>query len=210
MDLFLFPGGSKTTNFHNDPAAVALAKMPEQVAGEFGRGDFTLGVPFVPTLSTRQNKSIEAMNLDPNVAFVPFTVWLVAVPEECSTDSIGLRIEPKGSSSKGIPQCQAIDNDGFTFDVVRQKFDNAKVKAGDLAGAPIGTASTIGTGGLDADAYTFTRTAMAQHVPSGQTMLIGIHILTPPDAGIDMIAAMPCRITPVVKVHDYQNPLQIM
>lgn len=207
------PGGKKTTNLHPDTSNVSVQQLPKTVGGEFGRGDFTLGIPFVPSLATRQADALEKLNLDPAAAFDPMIVWLAAVPEECSTDSLGLRIEPTADEALSCipPTCGMIEATGFTFEVVRQRFDSAIVKdTNDMDAAAIGTPTVIGASPLNCDNYDFTRVALTQHVATGETMLIGIRILTPPDAGADRMAGLQCRITPVVKVHDYANPLQIM
>jgi len=215
-DIYNIPGGKKLTNFHPDTSVVKPTAMPHEVAGEYGRGDFTLGVPFVPSLATRQNDQLNGLNLDPAAPFVPFVVWLVAVPAEHSSSACGIRVEPDVCDTDGQircipPKCGWIEPTGFSFEIVRQRVDNAVLEdTGDIEAAKLGSPAVIGTTPLDLDSYSFERVALAQHVAADQTMLVGVRVITPPDAGADKISALQCRITPVVKVGNFGNPLQIM
>lgn len=203
-DLFVFPGGTHTENWlfaENCPQV--LKAMPCQVAGEYDRGDFTLGVPFVPSLTRRQS---DAMKEITSSADYPMIIWLEVIPQEhCTWTKMALRIEPdiSGACSSDTSCCKA-DSKGLTFDVVEQEFDNKTLE-------PIGAPEVIGAWtGLNADAYSFTVEDYERCVPTGVSRLIGIRLLTPLDAGAEKLPCLVSRITPIVKVHNFDAPLQTM
>jgi len=202
-DLFMFPGGTHSEQWlFADNCPQELKAFPCQVAGEYNRGDFTLGIPFVPTLTRRQKDAVEKIT---SADDYPVIIWLAALPQEHYTTAMALRVEPDISTDCAPTTCCKVSPDGLTFDVVEQEF-NMETMEGIDAPEIIGDWD-----GLNATEYSFTQAeSYDRRMATGIVRLVGIRLLTPPTGAPEKLACLVSRITPVIKVHNFDAPLQTM
>lgn len=170
--------------------------FPHRVAGEYGRGDFTLGFALHPAVIGWQADKLLS-------AAVGDVVNVLVVPEHHVVASVFVENNPTPelSSVHAVGGCSADSMVGTKFEVVYQLYDNATF-------APIGTATTAVTiaDGNVYDAQYKAIAAAAQFVPTGQTMLVGVKLTAAPTATGASFAKMAGRLSVVAKVQDFQAP----
>jgi len=190
----VFPGCASEHDF--------VLPYPMTIAGEYGRGDFTLGDSIHAAYRPYQQHVMA--DVTPGD-----TVNLLAVPGEHSVTALFVKIEPvapmlaPGCSSVG---CIANSMDGVTLDVVAHLYDEND----DARTQPPQSALALPAGfsGLDASVEQSAHAFMQEYVPAGSVMLLGLRFLSAPVTAGVTFADLAGRISLVVKAHDYQYPWQ--
>ena len=193
--------------------------MPTKVEEAMDHGFFTISAPLHPEIQWRDRCRLSKLT----EADLPAPLWKIAVPEEHKLLDLLVRVEPrqpvmnmsdpcnKESIGTGSgcqrPTCCKTDNAGIMFDVVMQEYDN---NCGELIG-DIEVAATVDgepLTGLTAMDYKLHKSLdLNRFVDSCRTLLIGIRLTALPDEGD--IECAPFRITPVAKVHGYDQSLHM-
>lgn len=173
--------------------------FPQRVAGEYGRGFFTLGFPLHPAVIGWQADKLE----DAQPGDI---VNLLVIPEHTLFHSAFLEVEvaPELSSVHRVGGCLTGSMVGVSFEVEYQLHDNTTY-------APVGAPTTLMTvADAAVDSVTHMHIPEAdQFVPTGQTMLVGVRLTTAPTTPGATFATMAGRISLVAKVSDYQVPWQL-
>jgi hypothetical protein len=198
----LYKGGNQLLTFpYCDSQREFSLPYPERVAGEYGRGDFTLGdniQPFYRPYQQAVMRDVKAGDL----------VNLLVIPGEHSMSELYVKVEPvapaiaPGCSSVG---CIANTMEGVTVDIVGSVYgvnDDALVKP------PKFTLMMPGVlAGIDASVEKSVHAFMQQYVEPLTVLLIGVLFVTGPTNAGETFADLAGRITVVAKTHDFQFPL---
>lgn len=170
--------------------------FPRRVAGEYGRGFFTLGFPLHPAVIEWQADQLRD-------AAVGDIVNLLVIPEHTLLSSVFTKVEtsPELSSVHRVGGCLTGSMVGTSFEIVWQQYDNTTF-------APVGAATVVTTitdGNVDSAEHAFLPDA-DQFVPSGHSILVGIRLVAAPTTTGATFATMAGRISVVAKVSDFQVP----
>ncbi|MGF6599792.1 hypothetical protein P3T23_004526 [Paraburkholderia sp. GAS448] len=203
MNTFnLYKGGMPVIAFpHCHSERDFRLPYPATVAGEYGRGDFTLGDNIQPAYRPYQ----QAVMRDVAAGDV---VNLLVVPGEHSLTELFVKTEPvappiaPGCSTVG---CNATSMEGVTFDVIGNIYgvdDDALTK-------PPASSITMPAvfAGLDASVEASVHAFMQQYVNAGTVLILAVRFLTGPTTSGETFADLAGRITLVAKAHDFQYPL---
>ena len=192
----LYRGGTPQVNFPGCFGQQVFGPpFPWKVAGEYGRGDFTLGEMLQPASRPYQAAALDG-------AAVGDVVELVVVPEEHSLTQLFLKVEPHPPRSAGTSPVGCIRDsmNGVTFDLVGNFYDTETYA---LLGPWTPPANFTG---IDASVDASTHAFVQEYIPLGQVLVLGVRLLSAPtNAGITF-ADMGGRIVVNTKVHDFDYP----
>lgn len=176
--------------------------FPGKIAGEYNRGNFTLGQSLNPAVNQRQRTALGCV-----AAAVGDFIPLLLVPELHTIDDVFVEVQT--DQTIYVPNVHVLSNNmaGLTFDVEARIYDANGVQTGTIAlGAPLtGVAGNVDS----AVRVAVSPAAGGEFVPTGSYVLIG-PVLTglPATAGVTM-DKISGQIAVVTHVRDYQYPLHV-
>jgi hypothetical protein len=201
-NIFLYKGGAPVFEFPGcDARREFRLPYPERVAGEYGRGDFTLGDNLQPFYRQYQASDLDGMKPGD-------TAFLLCVPTEHEVTGLYVRTDPSASATTlgcGEKGCVANTMAGVTIDVTAARY---KMDEDARTATPTATVSLPAAfAGIDAATEGSKHTFLQEYVPLGEVMMLGIRFVTAPTTPNLTFSDLAGRITLVAKVHDFQYPL---
>lgn len=166
--------------------------FPTRVAGEFDRGDFTLGDVLQPASRRYQADAL-------STAAVGDVADMVVVPEQHSMTELFVETDPNPSRMASVG-CAADSMNGVTFDIVGTYYDNTTFAAIGPFVAPAGFT------GLNANVAAAVHAFAQVYVPTGQSLVLGVKLNSAPTNTSVTFSDMAGRIALVAKVHDFDYP----
>ncbi|RQH06628.1 hypothetical protein [Paraburkholderia dinghuensis] len=173
---------------------------PLTVAGEYGRGDFTLGDNIQPLYRPYQRavmKDVQAGD----------TVNLLVVPGEHSLTELFLKVEPVAppvTLNCSNCNCPATSMEGVTFDVTGNVYG---VDDDALSVAPQSSLTMpAGFSGIDASEESSVHAFLQEYVDFGTVLMLAVRFLTAPTTSGENFGDLAGRISVVAKTHDFQFP----
>lgn len=236
----LYDGGAPQYSF---PGCDNIRKwdcpLPNQIAGEYGRGDFTLGTIFQPAAISHQAAAVEGLKKSD----FPTVVNLLVIPQLHSMTEVFVRVLPDAYTGNfcGAPGAA----DGVVFNVVGKMVNLSDCANGDVleayaAGedyelpdvfsdinaaehgayhAFLDTSKTITTTvetpnpdpeGADTQTSTSaTTTASGTFVPEGKALILGLQFTSGPSTEGVTLDMLTARLALVVKAGNFEFPIHL-
>lgn len=189
----------------------ARIPYPTRVAGEYGRGDFTLGSYFDMLNNSRFRETVQEASVG-----VGDVISLLLVPEEHTVSDVFVKVYPNNNVVAPVSWAPPRNAAGATFSVVARRYSAAGVLLGTLA-QPAGLADldfAPDDGGsppklIDLAIRQPIEGGAGYFVPTGSWLEFGLQIETMPSDATVKIEDLTTAVGLVVKVHDYQHPLML-
>jgi len=176
----------------------------DKIAAEYCRGSLTPAYGLYPKWSPRQQELLTAANVG-----VGDFIQLVTIPQKHAVRGIVVDVDPEftlDARCGGPSACDVDTMTGVTFDVVARFVTYDRVtKTETIVSTLTLDAAFTGIDGATRD--TIADVTMAEFVPAGQTLVIGIVLQTPPNNG--EIVDMAGIINVAVDAKDFDYPVNL-